>query len=339
MKHITIKDVAKALNVSASTISRAFNDKYDIRPETRDRILKAAKEMGYSPNPIARKLTQQRTYNIGVVVPEFINPYFPEIIIGIQDVLLNRGYQVLIMQSNENHETELTNLKTLEDNFVDGIILSSTQESGNTEFLERLVAKGFPLVMFNRVNDKLPVSKVLFDDYKWSLFATEHLIQQGIDDIVHFSGPVHFTLSKNRIRGFKDAFRKYNKKITKEQVLEVGFLISDGEEAMEKLIKMNQVPKGIFCVNDPTAIGAMRVIKKHGLRIPQDVAIVGFTESPVASLLDPPLTSVVQPTKQIGEVAADLLLKQLESNGFHIPETIVLSGKLNVNESSLLHKT
>ena len=129
MRHVTIKDVAKALNCSISTVSRAFNDKYDIRPETKEKILKVALEMDYSPNPIAQKLTKKRTYNIGIVVPEFINPFFHEVIIGIQDVFLKRRYQVLIMQSNEDSDTELENIKTLENNFVDGIILSLSKES------------------------------------------------------------------------------------------------------------------------------------------------------------------------------------------------------------------
>ncbi|MEP2609692.1 MAG: LacI family DNA-binding transcriptional regulator, partial [Cyclobacteriaceae bacterium] len=136
MKHITIKDVAKELNCSISTVSRAFNNKYDIKPETRDRILKVATELGYSPNPIARRLIERRTYTVGVIVPEFINSFFPKTIIGMQEVLLNKGYQVLIMQSNESSETELANMKTLVDGFVDGIIVSLTEEDKNISFLK-----------------------------------------------------------------------------------------------------------------------------------------------------------------------------------------------------------
>jgi len=335
MRHVTIKDVAKALNCSISTVSRAFNDKYDIRSETREKILRVAKEMGYSPNPIARKLTQQRTYNIGIVVPEFINPFFPEVVIGIQDVLLKKGYQVLIMQSNEDSDAELENIKTLEHNFVDGIILSLSKESHNIEHLNTLIEKGFPFVLFNRVNDSLPVSKVVFDDYKWAFFATEHLLQQGLKKIFHFSGPKNQSFSSNREKGFIDAHRKYGIKVSNDQIFETDLLVKDGERVVERLIESQNLPDGIFAVNDPVALGALKVLKRNGIRIPQDIAIVGFSETQIAELVHPPLTSVIQPTHQMGEVAAELLLKQIESNSFSIPETVVLSGRLNIRESSV----
>jgi LacI family transcriptional regulator len=335
MRHVTIKDVAKALNCSISTVSRAFNDKYDIRPETRKNILRVAKEMGYSPNPIAQKLTQKRSYNIGVVVPEFINSFFAEAIIGMQEVFLNKGYQVLIMQSNENHETELSNLKTLVDNFVDGIIVSLTKESENIEFLHELNEKQYPLVLFNRVADSLPASKVVFDDYKWALFATEHLIEQGITNLIHLGGPNHLTLSKNRRNGFIDAHRKHQIPVSEDKIIETGFHQKNGVEIVEKLIAKNKLPKGFVCVNDPIAMGTIKALKRNGYKIPADVAVIGFTETPMASLIEPPLSSVVQPSYQMGEVAAELLLKQIESNVLNIPETVVLSGRLNIRESSV----
>jgi len=335
MKHVTIKDVAKALNISFSTVSRAFNDKYDIRKETRTLILAKAEEMGYHPNPIARKLLSQRSYNIGVVVPEFINPFFPEVIIGIQDVLLKAGYQVLIMQSNESSVNELENIKSLENNMADGIILSISQETRNIDYLRKLLDDGFPLVLFNRVSDEISASKVIFDDYKWAFFATEHLIYQGYKNILHFSGPQSLSLSRNRIKGFTDALRKHRMVQSAESVIETGLMIEDGERVMKKLIDTNHVPDAIFTVNDPTAIGAMKALKKHGLKIPGDVALVGFTETRTAELLDPPLTSVSQPTFEMGQIAARLLLEQINSTGMFVPQTIVLNGRLNVRESSL----
>jgi LacI family transcriptional regulator len=335
MTHITIKDVAKALNCSISTVSRAFNDKYDIKPETRERILRVANEMGYSPNPSAKKLTQKCSYNIGVVVPEFINAYFPEVIIGIQEVFLKKGYQVLIMQSNEDSETELQNLKTLVDNFVDGIIVSLTTESENIDYLQILIEKKYPLVLFNRVSKSLSVSKVVFDDYKWMFFATEHLINQGITDLVHFSGPNHLTLSRNRRKGFIDAHGKHGISISEDRIMETGFLRKNAEDLVERLISEGKLPEGIVCVNDVAAFGVIIALKRNGYKIPEDVAVVGFTETLMAELIEPSLTSVIQPTYQIGAVAAKLLLKQIESDTFNIAETIVLDGKLNVRESSV----
>ena len=335
MKHVTIKDVAKALNVSVSTVSRAFNDKYDIRKDTRDYILEKAGEMGYHPNPIAKKLLSQCSYNIGVVVPEFTNPFFPEVIIGIQDVLFKAGYQVLIMQSNESAANELENIKTLENNMVDGIIISISQQTKNTDYYKKLISDGFPLVMFNRVSDELDVPKVIFDDYKWAFFATEHLIYQGYKKIFHFSGPKVLGLSRNRIEGFTDALKKHRIKVTPDVIIETGLMIADGERVMQQLIDAQNLPEAIFCVNDPTAIGVIKKLKQNGFRIPSDVAVVGFTETKTAELLEPQLTSVAQPTFEMGQIAAKLLLDQINSKGSFIAQKIVLNGRLNIRDSSV----
>ncbi|MEP4534679.1 MAG: LacI family DNA-binding transcriptional regulator [Cyclobacteriaceae bacterium] len=335
MKHITIKDVARELNCSISTVSRAFNNKYDIKPETRDRILKVATELGYSPNPIARRLIERRTYTVGVIVPEFINSFFPKTIIGMQEVLLNKGYQVLIMQSNESSETELNNMKTLVDGFVDGIIVSLTEEDKNIGFLKELKEKEFPIVLFNRVNHTLPLPKIVFDNYKWSMFATEHLIRQGITDLKFLGGPRHSYVSNNRKRGFLDALKKHRLFYSEDLIVEAGFHIDDGDQAVEALINKNQLPQGFVCVNDPAAIGCIKALKRYGYKIPEEIAVVGFTESAVSSLIDPPLTSVSQPAHDIGVAAAEQLLLQIESAGKMNPETITFNGQLNVRESSL----
>ena len=334
MKHITIKDVARQLNVSVSTVSRAFNDKYDIRKETRAKILRVADEMGYRPNPIARKLIQQKTLNVGVVVPEFINSYFPEVIIGIQEVLLARGYQVLVMQSNECYTTELKNIKTLEDSMVDGIIISLSSEVHNNDYYIRMIEKGYPIVFFNRVDEDIPASQVIFDDYKWAYFATEHLIKQGYRKIYHFSGYQHLSLSRNRIKGYCKAMDKFSIPYTSDYIIETGFFMEEGQTVMEKLLAKGNIPDAIFATNDPTAIGAMKAIKKAGMKIPDDIALVGFSESKMAEVVDPPLTSVSQPTFEIGRTAAELLLRQIEADGFATPKTVVLNGKLNVRGSS-----
>lgn len=338
MKHITIKDVAKRLNCSVSTISRAFNDKYDIRKETRDLILAKAKEMGYSPNPIAKNLLKQCSNQIGVVVPEFVNSFFPEVIIGIQEVFIKKGYQVLIMQSNESFENELENVKAMENNMVDGLILSLSFETQNVAYYENLIKQGFPIVLFNRVSDKLNTHKVVFDDYKWAFFATEHLIYQGYKKIIHFTTSHSLSFSQNRIKGFVDALKKHKLKMPEGSIVEAGLLISDGEREMEKLIASNNLPDAIFCVNDMCAIGAIKMLKKYGFKIPGDVAVVGFTETRMAELIDPSLTSVAQPTKEIGRTAALLLLDQIESKGIFVPQTVTLNGRLNVRESSVKAK-
>lgn len=220
MQYVTIKDIARLLNVSVATVSRAFNDKYDVKKETRELILSKARELGYKPNPIARKLLQKHSYNIGVIVPEFINSFFPQVIIGIQQVFLEKNYQVIIMQSNECAEVELKNLMSMENNMVDGLLISLSRETLHSEYLEQLIGENYPVVLFNRVSDKLDAFKVVFNDYKWALFATEHLIEQGYRDILHLSGPRNLSLIQDRIRGFKKAMEKHGLPLRADQIVE-----------------------------------------------------------------------------------------------------------------------
>lgn len=335
MKHTTIKDVAKALNVSISTVSRAFNDKYDIHPDTRNKILEAARTMGYSPNPIAQKLCLHRSNMIGVIVPEFVNAFFPKVLMGIQKVMEEAGYQVLIMSSNESAQRELENIKTLVKNMVDGVIISLTQETRDISFFKELLERKFPIVQFNRVSQKLDTPKIIFDDYYWAYQATEHLISQGFQNIYHLSGPGNLLLTHNRIKGFMDALKKHHLDADKKRIVETGIFIEDGKRVAYELIEQGNIPEAFFCFNDPVAIGAMEVFKERGFKVPNQVAFIGFTESRIAMHMTPALSSVEQPSTLIGEKSAQVLLDILNGKDIHSSETITLSGKLNVRASSV----
>ncbi|MCF8321815.1 MAG: LacI family transcriptional regulator [Flavobacterium sp.] len=335
MIYITIKDIAKKLNISIATVSRAFNNKSDIKLDTKNLILKTAKEMGYRPNPIAKKLIQKRSLTIGIVVPEFLNSFFPEVIIGAQEILFEKGYQVLITQSNENFETELKNFKTLEDSMVDGIIISQSSETKNVDYYQNLIDTGFPIVFFNRVCDEITASKVLFNDYKWAFFATEHLLNQGYRNIYHLKGKESLSLTNDRMKGFLDAHAKHKLTVNKEQIIATGFTIEDGKRVALEIINSGKIPDAIFASNDPSAIGAMQVFKKKGFSIPKDIAFVGFTESKLGTIIDPALTSVLQPAHEIGKEAARILIAQIEYPVTFKPQVIVLNGQLNIRESSI----
>lgn len=334
MKHVTIKDVAKRLNVSISSVSRAFNDKYDIKKETKELILKTAEEMGYFPNPIAKKLSQNKTFNIGVVVPEFINEYYSEIIIGIQEVFMGHGYQVLITQSDENPEIELKNVKTLIHSMVDGLIIAPTMESTNMEYYLKELNNGCPIIFMSRVKENLQASKVLFNNKKWAFFATEHLIRQGYSKIYYLAGSKNLNVSVDRIDGFKRAMSKH--KIPKERykILETGLLAEDGMQTMEDLIYNHDLPDAIFCFNDRVAMGVISILKSNAIKVPQDIALMGFTETRMVNLMTPRLSSVKQPTFEMGKSAAELLHKQIH-NSLMEPQTIVLNGELTIRESSV----
>ncbi|WP_338399534.1 LacI family DNA-binding transcriptional regulator [Persicobacter psychrovividus] len=334
MKKVTIKDLAKALNLSISTISRALNDKYDINPETQAKVLAMAEEMGYSPNPIAQKLQNKKSKNIGVVVPEFRNAFFPDIISGIQDIVQPLGYQVLITQSNENSETELLNVKSLYENMVDGLIISFSSGTTDLKYYQQLVEQEFPMVQVNRVLEEINTSKVLFDDYSWAFMATEHLILQGYKNIFHLKGPKHIVVTKERLRGFEGAMKKHQLPMDPTQIIDSGVTIEDGKKAMQKLLEQGQKPDAIFAVNDPVALGAIEVLKANNIKIPNDVGVVGFSESRLSEVVQPKLTTVRQPTFEMGQAAAKLLLQEIESS-ISVPQTVKFSGNFKIKESSV----
>jgi len=334
MHKTTIKDIAKKLGVSTSSVSRAFNDKHDIKKETRDLILRTAKEMNYSPNPMAKKLAQNKSFNVGVVVPEFITEYYSRVIMAIQEVLYFNGYQMLVMQSNENSELELNNVKTLLDNMVDGLIISPNEDGDNQDFYLEKFEKGCPMVFISRVKESLPVPKVKFNNFKWSLFATEHLIEQGHKKIYHLSGHRNISVTKERTNGFLRAMEKHSIEETNYKVIETGLSTDEGKKIIAKLIKNNDLPDAFFCENDEVAMGAIKQLRDNKFSVPEDVAIMGFTETRLAELMLPELSSVKQPTFEIGRSAAEMLLNQIK-NGVRDPNTIILDGTLNVRESSL----
>jgi LacI family transcriptional regulator len=331
-KKITIKDVAKKLGVSMSTVSRAFNDKFDINPATKEKIMKAATEMGYSPSFYARQLAQKRSHLIGVIVPEFLNAFFPRVIQGIHNVLKERGYQLLILSSNEHAQEEFENVKTMEKNQIDGLLISFVQEPQDISYLQKFNLHT-PVVQFNRVNKKLFTHRVVFDDYKWTCKATEHLIEQGCKSIYHFSGPSNLIPTHQREKGFKDTLSKYGLS-HKGEVIEAGIFYEDGKKAAEKVLQCDPKPDAIFCFNDPVAIGALEYFREHHVRVPEDIAVVGFTESRIAPHAYPPLTSVDQPAITIGETAANMLVDVIESDQRPVPKTVLLEGKLNIRKSS-----
>lgn len=340
-KHrVTIKELAAELKISTSTVSRALADKWDVNPETRKAVLELAERWNYRPNPISLSLKQQQTMTIGVVIPEFMTAFFPEVIIGIQNTLEAEGYTILISQSDESYNKELNNIKNLESRLVDGLIISLTKETVNTDYLQKLLDRNIPLVLFNRVCDNIDTPKVIIDDYKWAFEAVEHLINQGYKRIIHLTGPENLELSQQRKKGYIDALTKHNISIDPDLIIPCGVMMEKGVIAAHRILEMEQMPDAIFAINDPVAIGAMKTLQKNGIRIPEDIGVVGFSESKMAMIVEPNLTSVEQPTFEMGKIAAELLLEQLKNKKDEavLNKCITLNAKLNVRESSLRNK-
>lgn len=333
-KYATLKDIARALNLSTATVSRALADRWDVNPVTKQLVIDEAKRQNYRPNPMALGLQKKRSKTIGLVLPELKSSFFPSVITGIQKVLDEYGFHLIITQSNESYENEEKNLKLLENNMVEGILISVSREGENQDFYQNLFNSGIPIVFFNRVCSKVNVPKVKIDDYKMSFFATEHLIYNKFKNIIHFSGPANLTITKERKNGFLDAMKKHKREITENSVITTGVYSEKGYNAMKLLIENNNLPDAIFCFNDPIAFGVLKAMKEAGLRCPDDVALVGFSETETAQLIDPPLTSVEQPTFEIGETAARLLIEQIIQTPPPPPQTICLTAKLNIRKSS-----
>lgn len=336
----TILDIARELHISKSTVSRALHGHSDINDETRKAVLEIARKLEYQPNLLAYGLAKNKSMTIGIIVPEFINTFFPFIIIGAQEVANPAGYHVLICQSNESYATEVANTNVLLSSRVDGLLVSMTGETPNTDHFKKFERAGIPVVYFNRVCKDTHVSKVIVDDYEGAFKGTEHLIQNGCKRIAHISGPPNLQISQNRMQGYLDALIRNNMAVDQSLIVSYDLSQTQAAACARYLLNLSDPPDGLFAVNDPAAIAAMLVAKEYGLKIPNDLAIVGFSNEPSSALIEPGLTTLGQPTADIGRTAIQLLFDQI--NGTEPdqlePKTKILKTTLIVRGSSLKNK-
>lgn len=332
-KHITIIDIAKKLGISASTVSRALSDHPDIKKETKDQVRKVAADLHYTPNTIAQSLKTNRTKTIGVIVPEIKHDFFSSAISGIEDVAYKSGYTILVCQSNESYDREVVNANALMHQRVAGVIVSISQNTKCSDHFQEFIKRKIPLVFFDRVSDDVVAHKVIIDDYKSAYEAVYYLLQKGYRNIIHFGGPKELSICKSRMKGFTDAMQSMNIPIQDGMITNGGLHEQDGYEAMELLLKEKKLPDAIFAINDPVAIGAFQRIKEAGLKIPDDIAIMGFSNNKITTLVDPQLTTIDQPSFDMGKKAAEILIQIIENRVLE-PKTWVLDTKLIVRGST-----
>ncbi|SFC41988.1 LacI family transcriptional regulator [Flexibacter flexilis DSM 6793] len=336
---ITIKDIARELNISPSTVSRALKNNPQISKATIEQVQALAERLDYRPNTIAQSLRQSRTFTIGVIVPEIAHHFFADAISGIEDIAYKAGYNVIVCQSNESYEREVVNTKTLLSSKVDGILVSVSKQTSQTEHFNVLKRREVPLVFFDRVCEEIEASKVIFDDYEAAFATVEHLIEMGYKRIAHIGGPAPLLLSQLRHSGYVAALKKHGLPVVEEWTIQQGFNIEDGKEAaLQLLADPANRPDAIFGVNDLVAIGAMLEIKKAGLHIPNEIGVAGFCDEPIAEVIEPALTSFVQPSFEIGRTAARLLINQIESPDNFEPKTELISDHLKVRASTLRNR-
>lgn len=338
-KPATIKDIARQLNVSISTVSRAMRNAPDVNTDTKRAVMALAEELNYQPNKLALSLKQKQTHNIGVIVPN-LDYVLSTMVKGIDEVALEAGYTVMVCQSNESFGREIVNTRRLLDSLVDGFIISVSSETKVFDHFRMIQSKKMPMVVFDRVTPYLKAPSVRIDNEDGGFQATEHLIEQGYKRIAILAGPKNLGISNERLEGYLKALRKHKIKPVEDLIIYCDFNQHYAYLATQELLNMSKRPDAIFTISDRMAIGAMLAIKEKNLRMPQDIGLVGFNNEPVTSLVTPSISSVDQPAFELGKVAAKLFIETMHQDKDMSDVEEVLKPKLIIRESSqrMIHK-
>lgn len=332
----TIHDIARKLNITASTVSRALNNHPRISEETKKAVLKAAQKLNYQPNHIAAALRNGKSNIIGIIVPTADRTFFSSVVRGIEEIANQSRYNVMICQTYDSFNKEVETVEALLNARVDGIIASHGKDTLNFEHFKKVKAKGIPLVLFDRSNDELEVSHVVIDDYLGGYKATEHLIQQGCKRIAHFTSPRKISIYKERLRGYKEALLNNGLKYDESLVVESNLQLEDGRTSMQQLLKLKTLPDAVFSASAYGAMGALQVLKEKNIKVPDQIALVAFSNEPFTSFTEPALTTVDQHPLRMGNAAAEIFLEEMSSsNEKFIPQKIVLKPELIIRASSV----
>lgn len=331
---VTIKDIAEKSKTSISTVSRALsNDYHNVSEETRKKILRIAKKMGYKRNELAANLRRRKTNTVGIIVPEMITPFYMDFIIYSQEILNKKGMRVILAQSHEDPKIEKENLKMMEDYRVDGILISVCHNQKNVSIYKDLMEKGISLVFFDRIIEEISVPKVIVNDYMKSFFMVEHLIRSGKKNIVHLAGPSYIQYSSERKKAYRDALKKFDISLTSDYVIETGVEYKDGENSMETIIQKKIPFDAVFCFTEMVALGAKSRLHKHRYMIPDDVVICSISGTTLSTMVHPPITTVEVPIEQMAESSVQLLLEKLDNPNVE-NKTIELDAELVLRGST-----
>ncbi len=309
---ITIKDIARTLGISASTVSRALKDHPDISAETKRQVQQLASSVNYRPNTLALGLRKSKTNTIGIVIPEIVHHFFSTVISGIDDVAYNAGYNTMLCQTNESEERERSSIQNMIDMRIDGFLISMSKNTTDYTHLTNLAADGIPVVFFDRVCDIMPSHRVITDDFEGARIATRHLISQGCKHIAHLTSASSLTISRQRKEGYTTALREAGLEVNPDYIIE-----ADSREAIiansDKLITIAPEIDGLFAINDSTAIAAIQILQRNGYNVPRDIAVIGFGDGPLTEIVSPTLSTVEQKGYEMGAEAMRMLIRQMES--------------------------
>lgn len=337
-KEVTIYDLAEKLEISPATVSRALQDHPSISKKTKKKIFELAEELGYRTNNFARNLRSKNTNTIGVIVPRLDSYFMSTVIAGIENTAGSHGYQIIISQSSEQVKKEATSVNTLFSSRVDGLLVSLAYDTEDLSHFDVFLKKKVPIIFFDRVTDYDGCLSILIDNRKAACEATKHLIQQGCRRIVHLTALPRRNVYIGRLEGYKQALKEANLPFQEELVLIDDLSQEAGERAAKIISQMNPLPDGVFVANDNCATVCMVALKKMGIRIPEDIAFVGFNNDPVCRVVEPNLTTINYPGYQMGQVAARSLINHLSGVvNIHATSAITLRAELVVRESSQRH--
>jgi DNA-binding LacI/PurR family transcriptional regulator len=332
-KQVTLKDLARKLRLSVSTVSRALRNVQDISPETKRQVLALAEELNYEPNFIAKSLVNKNTKVIGVVLPVISSRYFANALSGMMEVADSKGYHIMFCQSDESFEKEELCIKKLVSIRADGILISVSKDTSNAELFLKVQQKGIPIVFFDRALENVAATKVTVNQHHGAYVAVEHLIARGYRRIAHIAGPKHLAIAVERLNGYLDALSEFNLAINEDHILYCEDFENDAQEKIEQLFSMEEKPDAIFAVNDASAIICIKYLEKLGYKVPKDIAVVGYNNDPTSEVVSPALTTIQQPSYEIGKIATQLLINEIEDELTPFVEK-VLAGELIIRSSS-----
>ena len=337
MKRISITDIARELDVTPSTVSRALNGDPRISDKTRDSVLELARERGYRPNPLAKGLISRKTYNIGLIIPEFTHHFFNQVLRGIESLAVAKGYHLVICTSDNDYVKEKKSVQTLLDLRVDGFLIALGNNTQNFDHFQDILSFEVPLVLIDRICEDIETSYVITNDFEGAFQATEHLISSGSRQIVYILGPTHISTTFNRFMGYQEALKKWKIPYREEYVVD-GSNDQSLHEELSIILKSHPVD-AVFAHNDYLAYEAITVIKQQGFQVPKDILLMGYANEPIATYMTPQLSTVQQPAFDMGKISADHLIQQLE-NELTKEElfTQCLSTSLVIRESTLKRK-
>ena len=330
---VRMKDIARDLGVSLMTVSKALRSQSDISEETRQRVLKRMRELNYQPDWIARSMVTRRTYLVGLVIPDLMHSFFAEVAMGAARKFQPLGYEVIITNTEEDANTEKRDIGALAARKMDGLIIASAQRQGDLSSFRALSQSKTPYVLIDRVISGLDANFVGVKDESVGAMATEHLIVQGCKRIAHIRGPAVST-ARGRLRGYRRMLQQHGVKVRPEYIVPGQFGDSGGYNAMLELLSLHSRPDGVFCYNDPVAAGAIKATLEAGLRVPEDIAIIGVGNVHYSDLLRVPLSTIDQSSSRIGEMAAELLVQCIDAKTPPVHRHILIPPRLIVRDSS-----